>query len=215
MASRNGRLGNQRDGFPHRQIGNVCRFGPELVRMSGEPHVMARGALGQRRTDFAQPGQPLPMRELRLGLEQQSSGSDRMLEASLHRKQRGLMFGPDAGGEVGERVGCGEILWGGGGMVLSGERSRRMGHGSVLCCCTAKRRQKSIARHRRGAVPGFSFRGGARARFGHSDKQKFCLAIKGAKVHDLSENDRKLLEYRAPSKLMTRVRFPSPAPAQA
>jgi len=47
---------------------------------------------------------------------------------------------------------------------------------------------------------------------GHSDKAKFPLWYNVAKEGDLSENPLKMPADRSPPKLMTRVRFPSPAP---
>jgi hypothetical protein len=46
-----------------------------------------------------------------------------------------------------------------------------------------------------------------------SDKREFGLSVKEPKRADLSEYALKLQDFPRPSKLMTRVRFPSPAPA--
>jgi hypothetical protein len=53
---------------------------------------------------------------------------------------------------------------------------------------------------------------GAR-RSGHSERREFAMWRNGAKEAIFSENPLIALGRREPSKLMTRVRFPSPAPA--
>jgi hypothetical protein len=50
---------------------------------------------------------------------------------------------------------------------------------------------------------------------GPSDKGKFRFALNGAKGANLSEKALISRTRRVPSKLMTRVRFPSPAPSFA
>src|SRR5262249_32343049 len=51
-----------------------------------------------------------------------------------------------------------------------------------------------------------------RAASGRSDEAKFVLWCNAGKEANLSENPLRARESRDPSKLMTRVRFPSPAP---
>jgi hypothetical protein len=99
----------------------------QLSERTCDAHVRLACALSHLAV-VAQPGQPLAMGKLRLGLEQQSSGIDRVLEAPLHGQCAGLMLGPDAGGEIGERVAGGDV-----GLRLEGEvcsfRGGRLAYG--------------------------------------------------------------------------------------
>src|ERR1700730_18738873 len=57
----------------------------------------------------------------------------------------------------------------------------------------------------------FGTHNGARNR--HSDNEKFCIDLNGPKTPKMSERPLKTLRYFETTKLNTRVRFPSPAPA--
>ena len=90
------------------QIRNALRICLEVRLMAGQAHVELRRALETWQCS-CKPRQPLPMLDLRLGLDKKASGVDGMFAAALHGGGRGLMLAADAGGEVGEAFVSGKV----------------------------------------------------------------------------------------------------------